>query len=54
MGHSYAYPTINLNSTKPPEMKWYKVYHKNEQAGDILASFELVKVNRNILNSKVL
>ena len=44
MGRSYAYPVINFSSNDPPDMTWHKVFRNNEQVGDILVSFELVKV----------
>ena len=46
MGKFYAKPFINLNmdseSDTRPKLKWYKVIHNYEHAGEILASFELV------------
>ena len=48
MGRSYVYPIINLNTNNPPEMNWHKIFKKNDQAGDILASFEIIKVITNL------
>lgn len=46
MGRFYAKPYIcwkmdSKNDTHP-KLKWHKVIHNYEHAGDILASFELV------------
>lgn len=46
MGKCYLKPIIKSRKDKsdPPKLKWRKIYHKNEPAGDFLASFELIKV----------
>ena len=47
MGKCYVKPFINYfqNLQPHPKLKWYKVYHSYENAGDILASFELIYYN---------
>ena len=42
MGRFYVKPAMNPGLKHPPKLKWYKLYHTYEHAGDILASFELV------------
>ena len=46
MGKCYLKPIIKSRKDKsdPPKLKWRKIYHKNEPAGDFLASFELIMV----------
>ncbi len=44
MGSVFIKPSIRKQIDGPPRLQWFKIYHKNEHAGDILASFELVKV----------
>jgi hypothetical protein len=44
MGKCYIKPSISKQIDDPPRLQWFKIYHKNEHAGDILASFELIKV----------
>ena len=41
MGRSYVKPKINTDSSRPPNLKWHKIYYLNKPAGEILASFEL-------------
>lgn len=44
MGRCYIKPSINIDNSKPPKLKWHKLYFSNKPAGDVLSSFELVLV----------
>jgi hypothetical protein len=51
MGSFYVKPKVSFNSGNPPKLKWHKLYYNYEHAGDILASFELIKVKILFLNT---
>ncbi|CAF0876645.1 unnamed protein product [Brachionus calyciflorus] len=42
MGKCPIKPVVQTKRNNPPMLKWYKVFHGSEHAGDILASFELI------------
>lgn len=44
MGKCFIKPLVQKDHNNPPKLKWYKIFYGNEQAGDILASFELLLV----------
>ncbi len=46
MGKSYIRPSVHSDFEESPKLKWYKIFYGNEQAGDILASFELIRRDR--------
>jgi hypothetical protein len=48
MGRFYVKPELkNLLSESPPKLKWHKLYHSYQHSGDILASFELIYLNKD-------
>ena len=51
IGKCYVKPLIKqiADPNEPPPLKWRKIFQRNEPAGDILASFELVLVRLNLL-----
>ena len=46
MGRCCVVPKINSDEIK---LEWHKLFLKNTQAGDILASFELKKQTNNLM-----
>lgn len=44
MGKCYIKPLVQRSLQNPATLKWHKLHLGNEQAGDILASFELLQV----------
>lgn len=56
MGRVYIKPEINLHTESqrsPPKLKWHKLYHTYQHAGDVLVSFELVYLGQNKLVSHI-
>jgi hypothetical protein len=46
MGKSYIRPSVHSDTDNSPKLTWYNIFYGNEEAGDILASFELIKRDR--------
>ena len=44
MGKCYVKPLVHTELNNPPKLKWFKIFNGKDQAGDILASFELIMI----------
>jgi hypothetical protein len=44
MGKCFIRPIVQRSLTNPPKLKWYNIFLGRDQAGDVLASFELLNV----------
>ena len=51
-GRCFAKPVVRQNKVNPPKLKNLQVFYKNQPAGEIYASFELILVC--FLNSDII
>lgn len=53
LGRAVGKPSVNLCEAdyQVPSLEWFQIYRGNEEAGELLATFEMFEVRQNIVST---